>query len=331
VPKGLPGTRPLDDAGREAMRAVWGFAPPERPGLDARAMLDAAHDGQLDAFHVVGGNFLETLPDPARVERALGRVPLRMHQDIVLTHAMLVDPADLVLVFPARTRYEQDGGGTETTTERRVAYSPRVPGPDPLEARNEWEPLCALAARLKPEHAAALTYADSGPIRQEIARAVPYYAGIETLAKTGDQVQYGGRHLCADGVFPRPSGRARFEPVTLGRPARAAAELVLTTRRGKQFNSIVHAEADPLTGASRRDVLMAGEDLAARALADGAAVLVRSASGTFAGRARRADIRPGNVQGFWPEVNVLLPSGPHDDSGVPDYGTLVTIEAMEDA
>jgi len=325
VPMSLPGGRPLDDP---AIADLWGFAPPTRPGLDTRAMIDAAHAGELDAFFIVGGNFLETLPDPDFVEAALARVPLRIHQDIVLTNAMLVEPADLVLVFPARTRYEQDGGGTETTSERRIVYSPKIKGPDPLEAQNEWAPLCALAARVRPAASAALAYPDAAPIRAEIARAVPFYAGIERLAKQGDQVQYGGRHLCVGGVFPRPSGRARFETVTLERPMRAAGTLTLTTRRGKQFNSIVHQEKDPLTGASRRDLLMAGEDLEARGLRDGDPVLARSSTGTFQGRARRAPIKPGNVQGFWPEVNVLLEHGPHDaESGVPDYGTEVTIEA----
>jgi predicted molibdopterin-dependent oxidoreductase YjgC len=325
LPNALPGGRALDDPG---IAQLWGFAPPAQAGLDARAMLDAAHDGKLDAFFAVGGNFLETMPDPAYVEKALARIPLRIHQDIVLTHQMLVDPADLVLIFPARTRYEQDGGGTETTTERRIAFSPQIQGPDPLEARNEWEPLCAIAARVRPERADGLAYADSAPIREEIARAVPYYAGIERLATKGDAVQYGGRHLGAGGVFPTPSGRAHFEPVELTGEGRAAGTLRLTTRRGKQFNSIVHQDKDPLTGASRRDLLVSSGDLAARGIADGARVLVRSSCGTFRGTARAAAIQEGNVQGFWPEVNVLLPHGPHDDSGVPDYGTEVTIEEV---
>ena len=323
LPTALPGGRAFDDPG---IARLWGFAPPQGVGLDARAMLDAAHEGKLDAFFAVGGNFLETMPDPSFVERALARVPLRIHQDIVLTHQMLVDPADLVLVFPARTRYEQDGGGTETTTERRIAFSPKVDGPDPLEAKNEWAPLCEIAARIRPERAQGLTYATSTPIREELAHAVPYYAGIENLSKKGDQFQYGGRHLGAGGRFPTPSGRAHFEPVGLTGEGRAQGVLRLTTRRGKQFNSIVHEEKDPLTGASRHDLLVAGEDLDARGIADGDPVLVRSACGTFKGRARRAAIKEGNVQGFWPEVNVLLPHGPHDDSGVPDYGTEVTLE-----
>jgi len=327
VPNGLPGARPLDDAGRAAMAGLWGFAPPAGPGLDARAMIDAAHEGKLDAFHVVGGNFLETLPDPVYVEAALARVPLRMHQDIVLTNQMLVEPADVVLLFPARTRYEQAGGGTETTTERRIVFSPEIEGPRVGEARNEWEPLAAIARRARPDAAHLLPTLDSAGLRAEIARAVPFYAGIERLATQGDQVQYGGRHLCAGGKFDLPGGRARFETVTLAPRARTAGTLSLTTRRGKQFNSMVHEAKDPLTGALRRDVLVARADLDARGLADGDEVVLTSGAGTFLGRARVAPIAQGNVQGFWPEVNVLLPQGPHDaDSGVPDYGAAVTLE-----
>ena len=32
-----------------------------------------------------------------------------------------------MLLLPAKTRYEQEGGGTETTTERRIIFSPEIP------------------------------------------------------------------------------------------------------------------------------------------------------------------------------------------------------------
>ena len=64
----------------------------------------------IEIIRVVGGNFLETLPEPRFIQEALERVPLRIHQDIVLTSQMLVDPADTVVLLPARTRYEQVGG-----------------------------------------------------------------------------------------------------------------------------------------------------------------------------------------------------------------------------
>ncbi len=336
VPNGLPGARALDPATRAEMAALWGFPVPERAGLDARAMIDAAHDGRLDVFHVVGGNFLDTLPDPAYAEAALARVPLRIHQDLVVTHAMLVAPADTVLLFPARTRYEQSGGGTETTTERRIVLSPEIAGPRVGEARDEWTPLVEIARRAAPARAAQLPLHDAAGWRAEIARAAPLYAGIERLGP-GEQVQYGGVRLCEGGAFARPGGRAAFAPLALGSadaagvappaaPPGGPPRFRLTTRRGKQFNSIVHADLDPLTGAARHDLLVAASDLAALGLADGDAVEARSDAGRFVGRARAANIQPGNVQGFWPEVNVLLPHGPHDAlSGVPDYGTWIEL------
>jgi len=167
---------------------------------------------------------------------------------------------------------------------------------------------------------------DAAGWRAEIARAVPFYAGIEGLARQGDQLQYGGRHLCAGGEFPRPGGRAAFAPVGLLPAAAAQGRFGLTTRRGKQFNSIVHADVDPLTGAGRRDVLVAEEDARGLGILDGDAIVVTSAHGSLVGRARYAPIQRGNVQAFWPEVNALLPFPPHDAlSGVPEYGTRVDL------
>ena len=58
---------------------------------------------------------------------------------------MLVDPGEVVVLLPAATRYEQVGGGTSTTTERRVAFSPEVPGPRVGEARSEWQIFADIA------------------------------------------------------------------------------------------------------------------------------------------------------------------------------------------
>ncbi|HEX6738181.1 MAG TPA: molybdopterin-dependent oxidoreductase, partial [Vicinamibacteria bacterium] len=96
----------LDDAARERFARVWGFALPDFPGMTASEMVAAAHQGALDVFWMVGGNFRETLPDPAAAGRALETVPTRIHQDVVLSSAMLVPPRETVVLFPAATRYE---------------------------------------------------------------------------------------------------------------------------------------------------------------------------------------------------------------------------------
>jgi hypothetical protein len=66
---------------------------------------------------------------------------------------MMIEPHDVVLLLPAQTRYEQSGGGTETSTERRILFSPEIPGRRIGEARPEWEIPMLIAERAKPESA----------------------------------------------------------------------------------------------------------------------------------------------------------------------------------
>jgi anaerobic selenocysteine-containing dehydrogenase len=88
---------------------------------------------------------------------------------------------------------------------------------------------------------------------------------------------------------------------------------------------MVHAEVDPLTGAARDSVLISDTDADRLGLAEGAPVLVRSGHGELRAQVHRAPLRPGNVQVFYPEGNVLLPGGHRDRSGVPDYNTTVEL------
>jgi len=323
----LPGGLPVTPENAATLAGEYGFPVRGEPGLSAEEMVEAAGEGRLDVLYSSGGNFLEVLPDPHAVEAALATVPLRVHQDIVVSSQMLVDPGDTVVLLPAATRYEQRDGGTQTTTERRIVFSPEIPGSRVGEARGEWEIFVDLARRVDPSRA-HLMHFDSGPVmREEIARVVPSYAGVERLRQTGDQVQWGGERLCEDPDGPQfatTDGMARFTPVRP--PERKPAEgLRLSTRRGKQFNTMVHNEIDPLTGAARDSVFVSDADADRLGLADGAHVLVRSDHGELRALVHRAPLRPGNVQVFYPEGNVLLPGGRRDRSGVPDYNTTVEL------
>ena len=170
---------------------------------------------------------------------------------------------------------------------------------------------------------------DAQAIRSEIAELVPSYRGIEKLARQGDQFQWGGPRLCEGGVFPLPEGKARFELASLPERKLESGEFWLSTRRGKQFNSIVQAEVDALTGAARDHVFMHERDMASLGLHHDQAVRVHSRHGEFRGRAFRAELLPGNVQMHWPEANVLLSPSERDPVGlVPDYNAKVRIEAL---
>jgi predicted molibdopterin-dependent oxidoreductase YjgC len=299
-------------------------------------MIDHAAGGDVDLFWIVGGNFLETLPDPARSRRALKRPRLRVHHDIVLSSSMFVEGDGDVLLLPAATRYESEGGGTETSTERRIIFSPEIPGRRIGSARPEWVAFGEAFARAFPDREAAIRFGTAAAIREEIARAVPLYRGIEKLGVKGDQIQWGGPQLYADGRFATPDGKAHFAPVQLGRGPRAPGSrirheqtFVVSTRRGKQFNSMVQREVDPLTGAGRDAVLISEIDLKQLRLADGSAVRLRSADGMFEGKLKAAPMRPGNIEVHWPEGNTLLSGSRIDpDSMEPDYNAIVTVEPL---
>lgn len=329
----FPGGLPVDAENAARFAKEWGFPVPSTPGLTTTQWISRAERHGIDALWCIGGNFLETMPDPDHVERALARIPLRVHADIVMTTQMLVEPESddgVVYVFPSRTRYEQEGGGTETSTERRVIFSPFVPGNDCAEARSEWEMLLSLAKAVAPERYPLVHFDDAAAIRRDIARANPAYAGIEKLEKQGDQFQWGGPHLCADRRFPTSDGKARFVPVAP--PVRAVPDdedrsrLLLATRRGKQFNSMVQSEIDPLTGAARDHVFVSPNDARRLGLAHDQAIVVRSNRGEYRGRAFVFDVADGTCQGHWPEVNGLLPNDVIDrEGGVPDYNVAVEI------
>lgn len=325
----LPGGLPVDPAHAAALAEQWGFDVPDRPGLTAAEMVEAAEAGALEVLWMSGGNLLDVLPDPLRVEAAMSRVPLRVHQDVVVSSQMLV-PGDDVILLPVATRYEQEGGGTSTTTERRVAFSPEIPR-RVGEARSEWRLFAEVANRVRPDLRAALSWPTNRDLRVEIARVVPAYAGIEDLADTGDAIQWGGRHLCAGGEFPTPTGRGRFTPLVPTVPDLPAGTFALATRRGKQFNSMVFSNVDPLTGAGRDAVFIDESDAAALGLAAGDRVRLRSEVGEMVATVHPVRLPARTVQVMWPEGNALIAgTAAHREPGskVPDYNAVVTIEPI---
>jgi anaerobic selenocysteine-containing dehydrogenase len=239
---------------------------------------------------------------------------------------MFIEPREDVILLPAKTRYEQDDGGTETITERRIVFSPEIPR-QVGEAKAEWKILRELAAATYPEKAALLGCETGSAMRDEIAKVVPFYDGFQHLSRTGDAFQYGGPHLCADWKFPTPDGKAHFRAVPLPKLDRDPGIFEVSTRRGKQFNTLIYDEFDPLTGAERDAVFMNPDDAAELHLTSNDRIALVNDSGKYVGRVFMASIARGNLQVFWPEGNVIIRWGVVDAiGGVPDYNAQVRIE-----
>ncbi len=325
----FPGGKPINADNATALEAHYEFPVPTGPGLTSTEMVEAGARGELDMLYCLGGNFLRTLPDPDAVVAALKGIPLRVHQDIILTDQMFIEPNEEVILLPAKTRYEQDDGGTETTTERRIIFSPELPrSEDEIgSARAEWKILRDIAIAVKQDAAHKLKCETGQAIRDEIARVVPFYDGVQKLTKSGEQFQYGGPHLCESGHCQTPDGKAHFRVVDLPKEIPGEGEFMVSTRRGKQFNTLIYAETDPLTGADRDAVFINSQDATELGLIRNDRIVLTNNQGTYTGRVFPCAIARRNLQVHWPEGNVLLAGGKVDSlGGVPDYNAMVRIE-----
>ncbi|WP_088035972.1 FdhF/YdeP family oxidoreductase [Evansella clarkii] len=324
-----------DNIGR--VEKLWGFDLPKWQGdvvgvTLENILLPEDHERKIKLYYLSGGNFLETMPDPHFVEKALSELDIRVHQDIILNTSTLVDAKEAVIVLPAKTRYEQEDGGTSTSTERMVYFSPEIPGNKNRieEARAEWKIYIDLAKRIKPETAHLVDFESGHEIREEIAKANPNYDGVQHLKKQGDVFQWGGAWLCEDGVCPTPDGKGNLIPVEIPDLNKQPGDFNLTTRRGKQFNSMVYKETDPINGAERYDVLINEEDARKHSIQEGEGVVLYNQYGVFQGRAKFADIIKGNLGVHFPEGNFLLPKGRYEKfAKIPDYNVGVKLEKAD--
>ncbi len=344
----FPGGKPVNAENAAALSRLYGFDIPDWPGLTAPQMVEACQRGELDLLYCLGGNFLRTLPEPDYVLRALSNVPVRVHQDIILTDQMFIPAKEEVILLPAKTRYEQDDGGTETSTERRIMFTPEIPR-QVGEARAEWRILREIAAATYPDRANLLGCETGWKMREEIARVIPFYDGVQNLRNSGDAIQYGGPHLCANFKFPTPDGKGHFRAVQLPQigvhhaassapsnetnghaTSNGSGIFKISTRRGKQFNSLIYAEIDPINGAPRDAVLMNPDDASALHLIENDRIALTNELGRYEGRVFLAPIARGNLQIHWPEGNVIIHRGVLEPTGgVPDYNATAKVVRIE--
>ena len=210
-PERFPGGFEVNEENARRFSNLWRHPVPAAPGLKLFQMIEAAHRGEMDFLYSIGGNLLETMRDRRFVEEALAQVSVRVHQDIVLNSSMLIDAEEAVVLLPGQTRYEQKGGGTTTSTERRIRFTPEISGHQIGESRPEWEIPCLIAQRAMPNGNLLFPYSDTQSIRVEMSRVMPMYQGVEKLTKQGDWLQWGGAYLFKGGQCPNmPEGRALF-------------------------------------------------------------------------------------------------------------------------
>ena len=326
----LPGGLDVNAANAAALAERYGFPVGDRPGITAEEMVEAGGRGEIDVLVLVR----RQLPRGAARARG-GRRRARCACRCGCTRTSSSPPR----CSPSRARSScscprppatsRHGGGTETTTERRIAYSPEIPGPRPGEVRSEWEIFVDLARRVAPERAEQCSFASGQEIRDEIARVVPRVLGRRAAPhhRRRDPV---GRHPTVRGRDVPHAGRPGALPRASRRPRSTCPRGASCSARGAASSSTRWCTSRRIRSPARRVTRSSWRpsDIEGLGLRDGDRVVVRSDHGEMRARLHASPLRPGNVQVFFPEGNVLLRAGRRDPaSGVPDYNAVVTVEA----
>ena len=187
-----------------------------------------------------------------------------------------------------------------------------------------------MAVAAHPELKDALLLGSSQAIRDEMAEVMPVYHRINELQSEGDEWQWGGPQLCANGNFSGMSdGLAQFHVPEIPNTTLPTGWYKMTTRRGKQFNSMVFHDADTLQGGKRRDdIFLSEEDAVELSVVDGDVLELKNEMGTFQGVARTVEMARGALQTYLPESNMLIERKYDEASGEPDYNCLVQIRRL---
>ena len=275
-----------------------------QPGLKAVELFRAVERGEIKAIWIMATNPAVSMPDAARITRALQKCPLVVVSDCV-ADTDTARCADLLL--PATTWGEKNG--TVTNSERRISRQRGFLTP-PGAARHDWQIICDLAARLGHaehfsythpvqifrEHAALSGFENSG------ARAFDISALATLTERQYDQLQpmqwpvnaaspEGRARLLEDQKFFTISGRAQFVPIHPRAPQQQRSEefpLWLNsgrmrdqwhtmTRTGRARKLLDHSELP--------EIQLNPADAAQRGISGGQLVEVTSARGHMRGRA----------------------------------------------
>lgn len=213
LPNMLPGYQRVDDPNiRTKFAAAWNATIPEKPGLTAPEMFEAAAEGRIRAMYIVGENPLLTEADGNLVKRALEELEFLVVQDLFITET--AEYAHVVL--PAASFAEKEG--TFTNTERRIQRL-RKAIPPVGDAKPDGEIICSLAQAM----GYPMWYASPADVMAEIASLTPIYGGVSYVYLEPDGLfwpcpapRHPGTRILHRKRFIR--GRGRFHPTSFMPP-----------------------------------------------------------------------------------------------------------------
>ena len=283
------------------------------PGLKAVDLFRAVEEGKVRAVWVMATNPAVSMPDAARVRRALATCETVIVSDCIAD----TDTGRFAHIrLPAAGWSEKDG--TVTNSDRTISRQ-RAFRPLGGEARPDWWILTQVArsmgfaeafpfespADVFREHAALSAFENNGTRAFDIgALAGISDAEFETLTpapwprRVGEEPT---RRLYTDGCFFTEDGRARFVPVTsrpLPRSLTAGSLILNTGRLRDQWHTMTRTGLSPRLSSHAPEPCLDvhPRDAEARRLTDGGLARLASPVGTALARVRVTEAqRPGEV------------------------------------
>ncbi|MFM7057739.1 MAG: FdhF/YdeP family oxidoreductase [Planctomycetota bacterium] len=309
-----------------------GIQPPQSPGLDTMACMDAAWDRRMDFALCLGGNLYGSNPAAARAFDAMSRIGTIVYLSTTLNTGHAWGTGRETLILPVLPRDEEPQSTTQESMFSFVRLSDGGPARHP-QARSEVSILADLGQKVfagdsRLDWAAMHSHK---AIRELIADLIPGYEELKNIDGNRQEFHVPGRAV-RNYQFPTPSGRARFHTAPLpGRRLQPGQLQLMTLRSEGQFNSVVYDEEDIYRGQERRDViLMHPDDIRQLGFTTDQRVRIRSSAGEMRYiLVRPFDIRQGNVAMYYPEANVLVPHDVDPLSKTPAFKSIAVSIAPE--
>jgi len=315
----------------DKLKELFGFDPPTEDGVNIVEAVEGLFAGKVKAFICLGGNLLRAVPDQKRMEDAWASQDLTVMISTKLNRSHLF-PGKQAYILPCLGRFEIDeqasGNQTVTTEDSFSMINASVGHSEPVSdmVKSELAIVTGIAkAAVNPS--AGLKWdewtADYGLVRDLIERTYPddFRDYNARMYQAGGFYRGNGAH---ERIWKTPEGKAVFTTPgqlnSLGFKDAPGRYRLITMRSNDQFNTTIYGYSDRLRGleGSRDILLMCPEDIAERGFTDGQ--IVTLVTDVDDGQDRRLGgltltaykLPRGTIASYYPECNVLVPIGHHD-------------------
>ena len=302
----------------DALDREFDFKAPRNPGHDTVDTIAAMHEGEVEIFVSLGGNFLSATPDTVCTAEGMRRCRLTVHIGTKLNRSHLITGRK-ALMLPCLGRSERDPGGFVTVEDAMGVVSSSTGRQEPVapNLRSEAAIIAGIAKATLGSRSNVDWEAlagDYGKVRDRIARVV---RGFEDFNARIAQGPFYLPNAPRERKFVTSTGKAHFAVAPISSHDLAADQyLLMTIRSHDQFNTTIYGMHDRYRGVhgGRRVIFMNADDLARRGWTGGERVDITS---HFEGQRRVArgfqivpDAIPHRcVAVYYPEGNVLVPIG----------------------